>query len=196
MIRQFLQEQLIIKERQTALDLLRMPHLRGSIKVYTSAVALYYAPSDLAGIHGIAKERIHATSSWGKKHLPRYDTVFVVTDDDPGMQGLDIARVRFIFSIEHREETYPCALVQWFTKLGDEPDDVTGMWRVSPDVDESGRPERAIISLDTIIRAAHLLGDPGDRPLPPDVTYVNALDKFEALYVNKYIDHHAYEIAS
>lgn len=70
------------------------------------------------------------------------------------------------------------------------------MWRVGPDVDESGRPERAVISLDTIIRASHLLGDSANKPLPPGVTYVNALDEFKALYVNKYVDHHAYEIAS
>lgn len=93
MIQHFLQDQLILKGRQTPLDNSRLPYLRGSVSVYTSAVALFYAPSDMAGIHGIAKERIHATSSWGKKQIPRYDTTFVVTGDGPGMQGLDIARV-------------------------------------------------------------------------------------------------------
>lgn len=198
MIREFVREQIILKGRQAEIDRVnptRLPHLQESIKVYTSAVAIYYAPSDISGIHGVARERIHATPSWGKKRIPRYDTVFVVTGDEPGMKGLDIARVHLIFSVEHRGKTYPCALIQWYSKLEDEPDSLTGMWRVSPDFDESGRPAREVISLDTIIRASHLLGDPDNRPLPPDVTFVTALSKFKAFFVNKYVDHHAYEIA-
>ena len=52
----------------------------------------------------------------------------------------------------------------------------------------------AVIHIDTMIRAAHLLGKP-DGPLSAAVTYVSALDLFATFYINKYVDHHAYEIA-
>jgi hypothetical protein len=36
------------------------------ITTYNSAVAKFYALSDILGIHGIWKERIHATLKWHK----------------------------------------------------------------------------------------------------------------------------------
>ena len=50
-----------------------------------------------------------------------------------------------------------------------------------------------MIHLDTIICAAHLIGET-DGPLPAAITHITALDMFLSFYVNKYIDHHAYEI--
>ena len=52
----------------------------------------------------------------------------------------------------------------------------------------------AVIHLDMMIHAAHLIGEP-DRPLSAAITYISALDMFDSFYVNKYVDHHAYEIA-
>lgn len=169
--------------------------LDSNISIYTSAVAVYHAPSDICGVRGMARERIHATSRWGKFHVPRYDTAFAVTNPTvPGMRGLDIARVKLIFSFNHGNKTYPCALIHWFSKVDDEPDVNTGMWRVEPDFDIEGEPLLAVIHLDTMIRAAHLIGEP-NGPMSADITYISALDKFDTYYVNKYIDHHAYEIA-
>lgn len=196
MIRQHIMDQISAGGQLGLISHLRaLPHIHGSVSIYTSAVSLFYAPSDVSGIYGVAKERIHATPTWGKKHIPRYDTVYVVAGDDPGMKGLEIARVHLIFSAEHRSKTYACALVQWFSKIGDEPDEITGMWRVEPDLNENGGPLRQVISLDTILRASHLLGDAQNKPLPRDVTYINALNHFDNFYINRYIDHHAYEIA-
>ena len=45
-----------------------------------------------------------------------------------------------------------------------------------------------------MIHTAHLLGEP-DGPLSASITYVSALDSFATFYINKYVDHHAYEIA-
>ena len=45
-----------------------------------------------------------------------------------------------------------------------------------------------------MIHAVHLIGEP-DGLLSASVTYVSALDSFVTFYINKYIDHHAYEIA-
>ena len=79
-------------------------------------MAVYHAPGDVCGIHSMAREHIHATSQWGKYHVPHYDTAFAVTDPDiPGMGGLNITRVKLIFLFKHNGQTYPgvhtCTLV-------------------------------------------------------------------------------------
>ena len=161
----------------------------------TSAMAVYHAPSDVCGIHGMARECIHATSRWGKFHVPHYNTAFTITDPDiMGMGGLDITRVKLIFSFKHNGQTYPCVLVHWFSKINEEPDFNTGMWQVEPDFDFEGEALYAVIHLDMMVHAAHLIGEP-NGPISADITYITALDKFDSYYVNKYNDHHAYEIA-
>jgi len=112
-----------------------------------------------------------------------------------GMQGLDIARVRLFFEFSFRGIKYPCALIQWFSRVADKLDEDTGMWIVEPDRDLAGFPIREIIHLDTIVRGAHLIGVYGEAFLPCGLTFDHSLDIFRAYYVNKYIDHHAYEIA-
>jgi hypothetical protein len=47
--------------------------------------------------------------------------------------------------------TYPCTLVHWFSWVGNEADEDTGMWVVEPDLDETGSPLVAIIHLDTVL---------------------------------------------
>ena len=68
------------------------------------------------------------------------------------------------------------------------------MWQVEPDFDAEGEPLHVVIHIDTMIHAAHLLSKP-DGPLSASVTYVSALDLFVSFYINKYVDHHVYEIA-
>jgi len=57
------------------------------IRVFPSAVAIYYAPSDLSGTRGMFRERIRAVDSW--RHGPgRHDCVFVQHDPDQlGFRG-------------------------------------------------------------------------------------------------------------
>ena len=57
LIHKFLQQQLDLQPSELAEPL----DLNGNISVYTSAMAVYYAPSDICGIHGMARECIHAT---------------------------------------------------------------------------------------------------------------------------------------
>jgi hypothetical protein len=172
-----------------------LPQFHGKISVYTSAISTFRAPSDLSGIGGMRHERIRATPTW-KNGAARYDCVFVNTDPAAnGFLGLDVARVRLFFSIEFCGITYPCALVQWMSRLSDEADENTGMWIVEPDVDASGSPLVAVIHLDSILRAAHLIGVCGDKCLPKGLAFHQSLDTFPAFYVNKFIDHHAFEIA-
>ena len=57
----------------------QLPEIDDLITLYPSAVATYFAPSDLSGIGGMHSERIRATSNW-RNEGPRYDTVFVNTN--------------------------------------------------------------------------------------------------------------------
>jgi hypothetical protein len=165
------------------------------IRVYTSAVATFYAPSDISGVGGMRYERIHAVDTW-RNGPGRYDCVFVSTDSAAeGMRGFDIARVKLLFSFKHEGTIYPCALVHWYSHVGDSPDEDTGMWVVEPDCREDGAHFAAVIHLDTIFRAAHLIPVYGDEFVPTHLSFTQTLDAFRTFYINKYIDHHAFEIA-
>jgi hypothetical protein len=143
------------------------------------------------------RERIRSTPSW-RGDAPRRDCAFIVEDDDkPGMRGMGVVRVLLFFSFEHDHTHYPCALVDWFKKVGLDP--VTGMWVVRPDIVQRGRrpeePERSVLHLDSFLRAAHLIPVFGKDKVPRDFHFTFSLDSFKAYYVNKYIDHHANEVA-
>lgn len=168
------------------------PAIRSKIKVYNSATAMYRSPHDPSVVH---RGLIRASKSWWKKG-PRYDCVYVVTDEDaPGMRGMQVARVRLLFSFTHEGSSYPCAFVNWYDKAGDAPDPDTWMWIVQNGLREDGRPNQQVIHLDAILRGAHLLGVSGQTFLPWQITAENALDGFKQFYVNKYIDSHAHEVA-
>jgi len=170
------------------------PEFDHLITLYPSAVATYFAPSDLSGIGGMRSERIRATPNW-RNEGPRYDTIFINTDpNEDGMRGLDVARVKQFFSFKSQGCLYPCAIVQWYSRCHDEPDEDTGMWVVEPDVYD-GEPTTDIIHLDAIIRSAHLIAVYGKNPLPKGIPFCYTLDLFHSYYVNKYIDHHAFELA-
>ena len=144
------------------------------------------------------RERIRAVKSW-RNGPGRYDTIFINTDpsvEGPGMQGLDIARVRLFFSFSYDGIEYPCAFVHWFSRVGDSPSNNTGMWVVEPEVLNNGETLNSIIHLDTIVRASHLLPVFGPEHVSKTLLFTDTLNTFNKFYVNKYIDHHAFEIAS
>jgi hypothetical protein len=141
------------------------------------------------------RERIRAIPAW-RKGPGRYDCLFVVTDESlNGMRGLTIARVRLFLSFRHRDTTYPCALIHWYSHVGDKPDENTGMWIVAPEFCDDGTPFEGIVHIDCILRAAHLIGVYGDTFVPQRLTLHDSLDAFDSYYVNKYIDHNAFELA-
>jgi len=159
--------------------------------VYHSAIATFFAPSDLSGIGGMRSERIRALPSW-RNGPSRYDTVLVSTDRQlEGMISLDVARVRLFFSFTHEDIEYPCALINWYDRVSNSQDEDTGMWIVKPVPGSS-----AVIHIDAIPRCAHLIPVFGqnfiDRSI--NLTYNNSLDAFLCYYVNKYADHHMHEI--
>ncbi|KAG2342371.1 hypothetical protein BDR05DRAFT_976526 [Suillus weaverae] len=53
-----------------------------------------------------------------------------------------------------------------------------------------------IIHVDSIYCAAHLIPIYGTHAIPQDLKYYDSYDAFRAFYVNKFADHHAFEITS
>ncbi|KZP25615.1 hypothetical protein FIBSPDRAFT_733491 [Athelia psychrophila] len=168
--------------------------ITSKISVFNSAVAMFYAPSDPSGIRGLRREHIRCTPSW-RGRGSRRDTAFVAEDQDkPGMKGLRVVRVKLFFSFMHDGTTYPCALVEWYKTFGRRPHADTGMWEVRPEYTGAHR-DMSVLHLDTFLRGAHLLPFFDSRPLPFGFDYTYTLDLFRSFFVNKYIDHHAHEIA-
>jgi hypothetical protein len=70
----------------------------GKIYIYHSAVAQFYAPSDLCGAGGIHHEYIHFNPLWHGE-MAHHDTVLISVDDSQhGMYGMLVARVLLFFS--------------------------------------------------------------------------------------------------
>ncbi|KAH9029132.1 hypothetical protein EDB84DRAFT_1605005 [Lactarius hengduanensis] len=114
------------------------PAFEGAIKVHHSAIATFYAPSDLSGSGGLRRERIRSTPHFFG--YSRRDTVFVVVDDSQaGMEAMEIGRVLLFFSFEYRRKSFSCALINWFVHT-DERDPDTGMWVVKQELDRRGQP--------------------------------------------------------
>ncbi|KAF8955385.1 hypothetical protein BDZ97DRAFT_1907688 [Flammula alnicola] len=158
------------------------------ISVFHSAVATFYALSDISGIRGMCREHIHSTPSW--------DCVFVVEDQEkPGFRGMSVVQVKLFFSFSYEGEEYPCVLVEWFKKVGRSPEEQTGMWVVKPEIDDRGNRLTSVVHIDTILRGAHLLPVFRKQLLPLRFRHIWSLDSFKSFFVNKYADHHVNEVA-
>ena len=196
LMRRFLYDQLYpdsaITSRLVSPD--SLPMIDGKIEVFNSAIATFRAPSDISGITGMHREHIRATPSW-RNGPARYDTVLINSNPDvEEMHGFEIARVLLFFAFRHQERHYPCALVHWFSFVGIEPDEDTGFSKVEPDFTDDGSPHIAIVHIDSIYRAVHLLAAHQDAQfINRGLTMHSTLDKFKLFYVNKYVDHHAFD---
>lgn len=177
------------------MDVSLCPDFNGKVHVFSSAVASFYAPSDICGVNGMLRHIIHSTPTW-RNGPARHDCVFV--EHDPTLQGfksLYVAQVILFFSFYFRGVDYPCALVRWFETIGDQPCPNTGMWMVEPEFDANGQRLISVIHLDTILRPAHLIPVYGNDYIDHDMRHSDSLLAFVAFYVNKFSDYHAFEIA-
>ena len=100
----------------------------------------------------------------------------------------------YLFSFRHQQTTYPCALIEWFVPVGNEPCLNTGMWIVEPQIGLGERRVTLVIHVDSILCGAQLIGVYGDNHLPQEFKFTDTLDAFIAYYVNKFTDNYAYEI--
>lgn len=48
------------------------------------------------------------------------------------MRGMNVVRVRLFFSFEYKDIYYPCALMDWFKRVGCDP--ISGLWVVHLDI--------------------------------------------------------------
>lgn len=180
------------------------------LTTYNSAVATFYAPSDLSGTGGMRKERIRAVSRWRGSH-PRFDTVLLkpnsesdsesTSNNKPTINSFSIARVRLFFSFKHNQAFYECALVHDYQVVNPSPDEITGMAIVKRAMRRS-LPRARVVPLNDILRAVHLIpvfSQLGTKHIPKKYKHEDTLDDrklFKQFYVNKFIDHHAFEILS
>ncbi|KAH9979150.1 hypothetical protein BJV74DRAFT_900472 [Russula compacta] len=161
------------------------PSFVGSISVFHSAIARFYAPSDLCGAGGMYHERIHSNPNWRREYAC-YDTMFVETNSElDGMPGMAIGRAHLFFLFKFRGKQYSFPY--------NKPDEDTGMWVVRPEFQGNRHRTLSIIPLDCVARAAHLLPVYGSSFLPEDFHFADSLDVFLAYFVNPYIDHHSNE---
>ncbi|KAJ7202083.1 hypothetical protein GGX14DRAFT_370690 [Mycena pura] len=193
LFRRFLYQQLHPNDDTNSITLTQCPAFSGRIYVHHSAIACFYAPSDLCGVGGMYRERIRSNPRWHGEYARR-DTVLVEMDSEAsGMEGMLVARALLFFSFAWKDKDYSCALIHWFTTIADTPDPDTGMWVVTPEMERGRRKALAIIHLDCIARATHLLPIYGAAFVPEDFHFSNSLDAFRGFFVNRYIDHHAFE---
>jgi len=174
----------------------KCPFYDGQVRVYNSACSTFFAPSDLSGLYGMRREYIRSCPMW-RNEGPRLDCVFVVTDPQAeGMRGMDVARVLCFFSFRYLGKLYPLAVVRWFDRVGNGPNGDTGMWVVRPSYRASNNPNIGITHIDAIYRAAHLIPVYAAHNIDAkDVKPHQSYDTFQSFYVNKFADHHAFEIA-
>ncbi|KAJ7024440.1 hypothetical protein C8F04DRAFT_1213064 [Mycena alexandri] len=168
------------------------PEFDGRIDIHHSAVARFYAPSDLGGAGGMYREQIRSNPNW--HGYARRDTVLIDVGS-PVMGGIVIGRVHLFFSFAFADQLYECALVNWLVPVGITPDPDTGMWVVEPER-ERGALTLAIVNLDAVARAAHLLPVYGTAALPENFHFSDSLDAFDHYFVNPYADHHMHEFLS
>jgi len=195
LVRQFLCGQLYPDVHDpTTISYLECPGYHGNISIYNLASSTFYAPSDLSGVGGMHREYIQATPAW-RQDGPRYDCVFVITDPElEGMRGMDVAHVLCFFAFKTQGKWYPYAVVRWFDRIGDMPDETTGMWMVRPSFIWGQQPNFAVIHVDAIFRAAHLIPIFGRELVPPEIKPYHCYDIYRGFYVNKFADHHAFEV--
>ena len=108
------------------------------------------------------------------------------------MSNFLVARALLFFSFTIDGTSHQCALIHWFSIVGDQPDPDNGMWVATPDYSVNAR-DLAVIHIDSIFRAVHLLPIFDDTPLPRTLDYTQVLDSFKGFYINTYIDYHTYE---
>ncbi|KAH9943733.1 hypothetical protein B0H21DRAFT_779671 [Amylocystis lapponica] len=164
LIQHFLYDQLYATDNISSADvhISECPTFSSRIAVYRSASSTFYAPSELS---------------------------------DPscaGMCGIAVVRVVGIFAFTYDDVHYPCALVEWFELESKQPDAVTGLYVVKPDITD-GKRVVTLIHLDSIVRAVHLIGVYHATLIPTDFHFSYTLDVFDAFYVNKYADYHSHE---
>ena len=62
-----------------------------------------------------------------------------------------MAQVYLFFSFKNDNVSYLCALIHWFSTVGDASDDESTMWIVEPDYLPGNMPFLEVVHLDSIL---------------------------------------------
>ncbi|KAI0040568.1 hypothetical protein FA95DRAFT_1611699 [Auriscalpium vulgare] len=163
------------------------------VSIYPSASSTFYAPSEASGTGGMHREIIRSVPRWFN-NSERRDTVLIQSgDEDERMAGMVVGRVLRFISFKHDDVQYPCAVINWFLPADAAPDPIFGLWKVVPEKGADGRRTIAIVHIDCIVRACHLMPVYGESRVPHTFRFTDTLTAFRAFYVNRYIDYHAHE---
>ena len=162
--------------------------------IVRSATCVYFPLSNCNGITP-KREVLCATPSW-RNSLPRHDTVLVKTRLVPGPHGLSVARLHLLFSFMKSNTHHNVALIQWYSYIGNSPNEDTGMWVVKKEKQSNGLPVINFIYVDVIVKSCQLLPVYGRGMIPRQVNHMTSLNCFQAYYVNKFADHHSFELLS
>lgn len=177
---------------KTSLD--ECPEFKSSVNVHHSAAANFYALSDPSGTGGMRREHIRATSSWFKGPA-RKDCAFVKDGTSNTLSSPpNVMRILLFLSFEHHGKHYECALVHSYEYSSLTVDEDTGMYVVRPSPDSDTPRFMSVIPLTSIYRAAHLEPVYGTSYVPKHLQPHQSLDAFEFFFVNKFIDHHAFDL--
>ncbi|KAN0133153.1 hypothetical protein V8E53_008877 [Lactarius tabidus] len=155
------------------------PRYLGCVHVFNHAIVTFCTPSDPSN-----------NNSMCDKGMPCYNCIFINSNNEfQGMHRMEVVQTMCFFSFEYLGVTYPCVLVHWFSCINEELDKPTGMWMVTPNIND-------IIHINAIFHAVHLIPIYGDSFIPDHITHNNSLEYFKGFYINCFIDHHAFDIAS
>lgn len=147
----------------------------------------------------MCRERIHAVYSWMGGNA-QYNTIFIGRTPNAThiSTGLGVARVKSFFSTTLRRglEVHSCALVYHFRVSANEIDEDVGMWTVQPLFGDYSEPLMSVIPLHQILHTAHLIPVYDMELILHQFLFTETLDHYPEFYVNKFVDHHTFKIAT
>ena len=111
------------------------------------------------------------------------------------MLSIGVAQVCIFFAFKYHGKDYHCALVGWFTHVGDQPDANTGMWVVKCDHDINHQQISEVVHIDAIMWCSYLIGVYEPEPVGAHIKFSDSLYAFYTYYVNKYMDHYSFKVA-
>jgi hypothetical protein len=124
-----------------------------------------------------------------------------ISNDELTVNSFSVARAWLFFLFKYNQASYECALVYNYQVINPSPDEITGMAIVKRAM--RGSLQRArIVPLNDIVWAVHLIpvfSEIGTKRISKKYKYKLTLDNpklFKQFYVNKFVDHHAFEILS
>src|ERR1700761_3650483 len=106
-----------------------------TVRIHSSVLCTFFAPSNPCGVHGLHQEHIQLTWNW-RGAGPRQDVVLVNTGNRGNkalpMSGYALACILLLFSFKYDGKTIPVALIWWYNLMGKDGcrDELTGMWLV------------------------------------------------------------------